>query len=47
MKIISNFLVFWLLLTYAISQGDLVGIALCSLGFLFMHALIEDFEDAN
>ena len=47
MKLISNFLVFWLLLTYAISQGDLVGIALGSLGFLFMHVLIEDLQDAN
>ena len=47
MKLILNFLAFLFLLTYAISQGDIFGILLCSLGFLFMHVLIEDLEDAN
>lgn len=47
MKVVLNFLAFLILLTYAISQGDIFGMILSSLGFLFMHVLIEDLEDAN
>lgn len=47
MKLIANFLVFLVLLTYAINQGDLLGMFLSSLGFLFMHVVLEDLEDAQ
>ena len=40
-----NFLFFWMLLTYAISRGDIVGMALSCLGFLFFHALLEEYQD--
>jgi hypothetical protein len=47
MKRIVNFLVFLLLLTYAINQGDLFGMFFAALGFLFMHVVLEDLEDAH
>lgn len=39
---ITNFLFFWALTTYAISRGDLVGIALSAFGFVFMHSMFEE-----
>lgn len=44
---IINFVSFWALLTFAISRGDLMGMALATLGFLFMHTLIEEYYEAN
>lgn len=42
--LIVNFIAFWLLVAYAISQGDVFGIVLYLFGFLFMHQQIEDLE---
>jgi hypothetical protein len=36
-----NFLVAWITLTYAISHGDIFGMGLVLLGFLFMHNMCE------
>jgi hypothetical protein len=44
MKIV-NFVFFWMLLTFAIGRGDIVGMALACLGFLFFHGIIEDHKD--
>jgi hypothetical protein len=47
MTLILNFICFLLLMTYSISQGDFLGMFLSSTGFLIMHALIEDLQDAD
>jgi hypothetical protein len=47
MKILLNFLAFLLLMTYAINQGDLFGMVVSSIGFLIMHAFLEDLQDAE
>ena len=39
---IANFLFFWGLVTFAISRGDILGIALGAFGFVFMHSMIEE-----
>lgn len=36
-----NFLVAWIMLTYAISHGDIFGMGLVLFGFLFMHDMCE------
>lgn len=40
-----NFLFFWILSTYAISEADMLGMVLSLSGFLLMHGLIEDLFD--
>lgn len=44
---IYNFFAFWILITYAISRGDIIGIALSAVGFLIMHTLIEDMYETD
>lgn len=44
---ITNFLAFWILITFAISRGDLFGIMLGALGFLFMHTMIENLHETD
>lgn len=39
---LANFLFFWMLTTYAISCGDITGIALAAFGFVFMHTMLEE-----
>jgi hypothetical protein len=41
-----NFLVCWAVMTYAISQGDIVGMALTLLGFLFMFHMCEELDES-
>ena len=42
-----NFLVSWAVMTYAFSLGDIVGIGLALMGFLFMFYMCEDFNASN
>jgi len=44
---VTNFLLFWMLVTYAISRGDLLGILLSTTGFLIMHTMIEEYYEAD
>lgn len=44
---LANFLLFWMLVTWSISRGDLIGIALCATGFLIMHTMIEEYYEAD
>lgn len=44
---VTNFLLFWMLVTYAISRGDPMGIFLSTLGFLVMHTMIEEYYEAD
>ncbi len=45
--LIANFIAFWMLVTWAISRGDLFGILLGAAGFLIMHTLIEETHELN
>jgi hypothetical protein len=48
MKLFINIIVFWILITYSISMGDLFGIVLCLIGFLIMMKFIEELDkDSN
>ena len=42
-----NFLVSWAVMTYAFGLGDIVGIGLALMGFLFMFYMCEDFNASN
>jgi hypothetical protein len=42
---VANFFVWWALMTFAISRGDIFGICLCCFGFLYMMVIIEEYED--
>jgi hypothetical protein len=44
---LANFLFFWMLVTWSINRGDLIGIALCAMGFLVMHIIIEEYHEAD
>jgi hypothetical protein len=44
---LANFLFFWMLVTWSINRGDLIGIALCTMGFLVMHTIIEEYHEAD
>lgn len=41
MKAAAIFVVAWLTMTYALSQGDLIGMALILIGFLFIYDMCE------
>jgi hypothetical protein len=47
--IFTNFLVWTLALMWSMRHADVVGMALCIVGFLFMHFMIEerDGDDGN
>lgn len=47
MKLYINFVVFWLLMIYSISIGDLIAIVLCLIGFLVMMVIIEETEGSD
>jgi len=47
MKLFINIIIFWALMTYAISMGDMFGIILCLVGFLIMMKFIEDLEESD
>jgi len=44
MPSLINFLIFWALMTYSISMGDLFAMFLCCSGFLIMMGFIEDID---
>jgi len=41
---LANFLAWWVMMTIAISRGDLLGVCLCGMGFLYMVVTIEEYE---
>jgi hypothetical protein len=41
-----NFLVSWAAVTYAFSLGDIFGIALALMGFLFMFYMCENLNES-
>ena len=43
----TNFLVAWITLTYAISHGDIFGMGLVLMGFLFMHDMCENLVNSQ
>jgi hypothetical protein len=45
MIMMINFVAFWAIMAFAISQGDWIGIILACAGFLFMHQQIEELYD--
>jgi hypothetical protein len=44
---LTNFLIFWMLVTHAISRGDMAGVVIYAAGFLVMHTMIEEYYEAN
>jgi len=41
---LANFFAFWMLTTYTLSKGDVIGLLLSVTGFLIMMGFIEDLE---
>ena len=41
MKAAATFVIAWLTMTYALSQGDVIGMVLILIGFLFIYDMCE------
>jgi hypothetical protein len=42
MLVYANFAIFWMLMTWSLHTGDVVGMLLSLVGFLIMHTFCEE-----